>query len=65
MPQHGEIHITTEFGKMNVSPDEICVIQQGMNFSVNVESTARGYILEVFDNHFELPNLGPIGMLKY
>ncbi len=22
---------------------------------------ARGYVLEVFSGHFELPNLGPIG----
>lgn len=25
---------------------------------------SRGYILEVFDGHFILPNLGPIGNLK-
>lgn len=24
-------------------------------------SLNRGYILEVFDNHFHLPDLGPIG----
>ncbi len=28
---------------------------------VEVEEPSRGYVLEVFDNHFELPNLGPIG----
>lgn len=51
----------TEFGKMYVKPNEICVIQQGIRFSVNVEGPTRGYILEVFDNHFKLPDLGPIG----
>lgn len=61
VPQQGTLYITTEFGKMNVMPNEICVIQQGMKFSVDVEGPSRGYILEVFDNHFELPNLGPIG----
>ena len=32
-----------------------------MRFSVTVEGPTRGYILEVFDNHFRLPDLGPIG----
>lgn len=89
MPQKGEILITTEFGKMLVEPNEICVIQvslphltvfvmaisfyvfignvfcemfqQGMRFSVDVFGETRGYILEVYGAHFELPDLGPIG----
>ena len=65
-----------------VEPNEICVIQQGIKFSVAVEGPTRGYILEVdlcvdlktfhpnwhknispkvYDDHFVLPNLGPIG----
>ena len=36
--------------------------QQGMRFSVEIREPSRGYILEVFDAHFVLPNLGPIGM---
>lgn len=61
VPQQGSLMITTEFGKMKVSPNEICVIQLGMRFSVDVEEASRGYILEVFDGHFKLPDLGPIG----
>ncbi|XP_003967909.1 homogentisate 1,2-dioxygenase [Takifugu rubripes] len=61
VPQQGEILITTEFGKMLVEPNEICVIQQGMRFSVDVFGATRGYILEVYGAHFELPDLGPIG----
>jgi len=61
VPQQGILNITTEFGKMEVRPNEICVIQQGIRFSVDVSVPSRGYILEVYDNHFELPNLGPIG----
>uniref|UniRef100_A0A673IPV5 Homogentisate 1,2-dioxygenase n=1 Tax=Sinocyclocheilus rhinocerous TaxID=307959 RepID=A0A673IPV5_9TELE len=34
---------------------------QGMRFSVDVFGETRGYILEVFGAHFELPDLGPIG----
>ncbi|CAF5027073.1 unnamed protein product, partial [Rotaria magnacalcarata] len=26
-----------------------------------VDQPSRGYVLEVFDNHFCLPSLGPIG----
>ncbi|XP_022188930.1 homogentisate 1,2-dioxygenase-like [Nilaparvata lugens] len=61
VPQSGNLRITTEFGKIDVSPAEICVIQQGMRFSVSVNGVARGYILEIFNGHFDLPNLGPIG----
>lgn len=61
VPQQGSLDIKTEFGKMFVSPNEICVIQQGMRFSVRVSGPTRGYILEVYDGHFKLPDLGPIG----
>jgi len=61
VPQQGAINITTEFGRMRVEPNEICVIQQGMRFHVGVEGPTRGYILEVWGTHFQLPNLGPIG----
>ena len=30
---------------------------------MGVACASRGYILEVFDGHFQLPNLGPIGEL--
>lgn len=65
MPQEGILKITTEFGKLKVKPNEICVIQQGMRFKVDVDGPSRGYILEVYDDHFRLPNLGPIGNDKY
>merc|ERR1712137_455088 len=59
--QQGTLDIQTEFGKMLVEPGEICVIQRGMHFTVNVNGPTRGYALEVFTGHFEIPNLGPIG----
>lgn len=34
-----------------------------MRFSVDVFGESRGYILEVYGAHFELPDLGPIGEL--
>ena len=32
-----------------------------MRFNVEINEESRGYILEVFDGHFKLPDLGPIG----
>lgn len=61
VPQLGALLITTEFGKIRCEPNEICVIQQGMRFNVAVFGPSRGYILEVYDDHFQLPELGPIG----
>ncbi|CAB3246874.1 unnamed protein product [Arctia plantaginis] len=61
VPQQGVLTITTEFGVMKVAPNEIAVIQLGMRFAVAVDGPTRGYILEVFDGHFKLPDLGPIG----
>ncbi|XP_053611123.1 homogentisate 1,2-dioxygenase isoform X1 [Plodia interpunctella] len=61
VPQQGKLKITTEFGVMEVAPNEIAVIQLGIRFAVAVEGPSRGYILEVFGGHFTLPDLGPIG----
>ncbi|CAH1116086.1 unnamed protein product [Phaedon cochleariae] len=61
VPQSGDLEITTEFGKMVVKSNEICVLQQGMRFRVAISQPSRGYILEVFGRHFALPDLGPIG----
>ncbi|CAJ0635200.1 10634_t:CDS:10 [Entrophospora sp. SA101] len=62
VPQHGKLDIKTEFGLIMVSTQEIVVIPRGIKFSVNLpDGPSRGYILEVFGNHFELPDLGPIG----
>lgn len=61
VPQQGVLDITTEYGRLRVGPNEICVVQSGMRFNVAVQGPTRGYILEVYDGHFILPNLGPIG----
>ena len=36
-----------------------------MRFSVTVSEDSRGYVLEVFDGHFEIPGLGPIGTVLF
>ncbi|KAJ1332605.1 homogentisate 1,2-dioxygenase [Batrachochytrium salamandrivorans] len=62
VPQEGELIIKTELGILAVAPGEIAVIQRGIRYSVSFPSgTGRGYVLEIFDRHFELPGLGPIG----
>jgi homogentisate 1,2-dioxygenase len=66
VPQQGSLMITTELGKLHVDPCEIVVIPRGIKFAVNLElgtdcTFARGYILEIYQGHFELPCLGPIG----
>ncbi|TKR93211.1 hypothetical protein L596_007708 [Steinernema carpocapsae] len=61
VPQQGSLKITTEFGRIFVDPLEICVIPSGIRFSVDVDGASRGYILEVYGVHFQLPDLGPIG----
>jgi homogentisate 1,2-dioxygenase len=59
--QQGNLDIQTEFGNLYVQPGEICVIQRGQRFKVAVDGPTRGYILEVWGSHFELPELGPLG----
>ncbi|GMI41006.1 hypothetical protein TrCOL_g10573 [Triparma columacea] len=61
VPQEGTLEIQTEHGHLTVPPKHICLIPRGIVFSVNLPSPSRGYILEVFKGHFELPDLGPIG----
>ena len=77
VPQEESFIMTTEFGKLHVSPGEIVIVPRGIKFkihfdlplatsgtNINIFSNnrcARGYILEIFSGHFELPNLGPIG----
>lgn len=55
------LHIKTEMGLLNVKPREIVVIPRGVRFSVDVDGPTRGYICEVFQNSFVIPDLGPIG----
>lgn len=61
VPQTGTLHIRTEFGMLRVAPGHIAVVQRGNLFSVGVDGDSRGYICEVFNGHFKLPELGPLG----
>ena len=62
VPQHGVLDIQTELGKLLVRPNEICVIPRGVRYRVTLpEGPVRGFILELYQGHFQLPELGPIG----
>lgn len=60
--QHGVLNIRTELGYILVRPNEICVIPRGIRYNVELpEGPVRGYIMELYQGHFQLPELGPIG----
>mmetsp|Transcript_16292 Transcript_16292/g.38654 ORF Transcript_16292/g.38654 Transcript_16292/m.38654 type:complete len:301 (-) Transcript_16292:187-1089(-) len=62
VPQLGALNIITECGLISIAPGEIAVVQRGHRFSVGLpDGPSRGYVLEIFDGHFQLPDLGPIG----
>ncbi|GKZ01272.1 hypothetical protein MPSEU_001078200 [Mayamaea pseudoterrestris] len=73
VPQQGRLLVTTEVGKLQIGPTEVCVVPKGIVFGVVVEdddatgegatATAKGYVLEVCSSNggFRLPELGPIG----
>ena len=60
--QHGVLDIRTELGHLLVRPNEVCVIPRGIRYNVSLpHGPVRGYILELYQGHFQLPELGPIG----
>ncbi|KAI1803271.1 Homogentisate 1,2-dioxygenase [Daldinia bambusicola] len=60
--QDGVLDIRTELGWLLVRPMEICVIPRGIRYQVHLPSgPVRGYALELYQGHFTLPELGPIG----
>lgn len=63
VPQTGALDIQTEMGYLLVRPNEICVLPRGIRYRVQLvnDEPIRGYILEVYNGHFQLPELGPIG----
>lgn len=62
IPQAGVLDIQTELGKLLVRQNEIAVIPRGIRYRVTLPAgSARGYICELFQSHFQLPDLGAIG----
>mmetsp|Transcript_71898 Transcript_71898/g.123529 ORF Transcript_71898/g.123529 Transcript_71898/m.123529 type:complete len:360 (+) Transcript_71898:1-1080(+) len=65
VPETGALMVRTEFGVLTVAPCEVVVVPRGVRFAVELaegeKGSARGYVLELYEGHFELPELGPIG----
>ncbi|MCS6883998.1 MAG: homogentisate 1,2-dioxygenase [Acidobacteriota bacterium] len=62
VPQLGRLKVHTEMGVIEVGNCEVCVVQRGIKFRVELlDSEARGYICENYGALFRLPELGPIG----
>lgn len=62
VPQHGVLDIQTELGRLLVRSNEICVIPRGIRYRVSLpDGPVRGYALELYQGHLQLPELGPIG----
>jgi homogentisate 1,2-dioxygenase len=60
--QEGRLRLCTEFGNIEIEPGEICVIQRGIIFRVElVDGPARAYVCENYGGAFTLPDRGPIG----
>jgi homogentisate 1,2-dioxygenase len=60
--QQGKLRFRTEFGVVEIEPGEICVIQRGMIFKLElVDGPARAYVCENYGGAFTLPDRGPIG----
>ena len=62
VPQQGRLRFVTEFGTIDVEPQEIVVIPRGVRFRVELpDGEGRGYVCENFGANLRLPDLGPIG----
>ncbi|MGD1066500.1 MAG: homogentisate 1,2-dioxygenase, partial [Vulcanimicrobiaceae bacterium] len=62
VPQAGRLRLATEFGRIDVGPQEIAVVPRGVRFRVELlDQSARGYVCENYGAAFRLPDLGPIG----
>lgn len=62
IPQSGALDIQTEMGKLLVRQNEIAVIPRGIRYRITLAAgPARGYICELFQGHYKLPDMGAIG----
>jgi homogentisate 1,2-dioxygenase len=55
------LHLRTEMGLLTVAPHEIVVVPRGIRFQVELEGPSRGYVLEVYQGHFQVRSEKPKG----
>jgi homogentisate 1,2-dioxygenase len=62
LPERGALTLLTELGALDVKPGEIAVLPRGLPASVLLhDDDARGYVGEVYAQHFALPERGLVG----
>lgn len=63
IPQSGALDIQTELGRLLVRQNEVAVIPRNVRYRVVLPQNkpCRGYICELYQGHFRLPDLGIIG----
>ncbi len=62
VPQDGALRVQTELGWLHASPGEILILPRAIKFRVTLpDGHARGFVGELFNGHYELPERGPIG----
>ncbi|TAN11141.1 MAG: homogentisate 1,2-dioxygenase [Burkholderiaceae bacterium] len=62
VPQQGRLTLATEFGTLEIQPQEIAVIPRGIRFQVHLpDGAARGFVCENPGMPLKLPDLGVIG----
>lgn len=62
VPQEGALRIRTELGLLHVTPGEIAILPRGIRFAVALpDGRGRGFVGELFNGHYELPERGPVG----
>jgi homogentisate 1,2-dioxygenase len=62
VPQQGRQVLATEFGTLEIEPQEIGVVPRGVRFQVRLpDGQGRGYVCENYGALLKLPDLGVIG----
>jgi len=61
-PEQGALRLQTELGLLEARPGEIVVVPRGIRFAVSLpDGPSRGFVAELFEGHFQLPQRGLIG----
>ncbi|MCO4772728.1 MAG: homogentisate 1,2-dioxygenase, partial [Deltaproteobacteria bacterium] len=62
VPQEGALRVQTELGWLHVTPGQILILPRAIKFRVTLpDGKARGFVGELFNGHYQLPERGPVG----
>ena len=61
-PERGQLRVQTELGWLEAEPGQLLIIPRGLRFRVELaDGEARGFVAELYDGHFQLPQRGVVG----